>query len=92
MKSTKHITVCINYRANPETPSCGARGGQEIVDALRTAIAEQGLPIDVRTFHCLGKCELGPNAKLSPGGDFCHGIQPGTLAPLLEKIAAFVAA
>lgn len=91
MKSTKHITVCINFRANSDTPSCGARGGQEIAHALRTAIAEQSLAIDVRTFYCLGKCELGPNAKLSPGGDFCHGIEPENLAPLLEKIAAFVA-
>lgn len=91
MKSAKHITVCINYRANPDTPSCGARGGLEIADALRIAIAEQGLAIDVRTFHCLGKCEQGPNAKLSPGGDFCHGIQLENLTPLLEKIAAFAA-
>jgi NADH:ubiquinone oxidoreductase subunit E len=91
MKSAKHITVCINHRANPDTPSCGARGGLEIADALRIAIAEQGLAIDVRTFQCLGKCELGPNAKLSPGGDFCHGIQPENLTPLLEKIAAFAA-
>lgn len=91
MKSAKHITVCINHRANPDTPSCGARGGLEIADALRIAIAERGLAIDVRTFHCLGKCELGPNAKLSPGGEFCHGIRQENLAPLLEKIAAFAA-
>ena len=73
MKPAKHITVCINQRANPDTLSCGMRGGLEIADALKTALAESGLGIGVRTFHCLGKCELGPNAKLSPGGEFCHG-------------------
>jgi NADH:ubiquinone oxidoreductase subunit E len=87
----KHITVCINQRANPDTPSCGMRGGLEIVEALQAALAESRLQIEVRTFHCLGQCELGPNAKLSPGGEFCHGLTPTALAPLLQKIAAFVA-
>jgi NADH:ubiquinone oxidoreductase subunit E len=87
----KHITVCINQRANPDMPSCGMRGGLEIVDALKAALAESRLKIDVRTFHCLGRCELGPNAKLSPGGEFCHGLTSTDLAPLLKKIAAFVA-
>lgn len=89
MKPAKHITVCINQRANPDTPSCGMRGGLEIAEALKTALAESRLGIDVRTFHCLGKCELGPNAKLSPGGEFCHGLEPTDLTLLLQKIAAF---
>jgi NADH:ubiquinone oxidoreductase subunit E len=91
MKAAKHITVCINERANPDMPSCGMRGGNAIAEALPQAIAELGLAIGVRTFHCLGKCELGPNAKLSPGGEFCHGLEPQNLAPLLRKIAAFAA-
>ena len=86
---SKHITVCINQRTNPDMPSCGMRGGLEIVDALQAALAESQLKIDVRTFHCLGKCELGPNAKLSPGGEFCHGIDPADLGPVLQQIAAF---
>lgn len=90
MKPAKHITVCINQRANPDTLSCGMRGGLEIADALKTALAESRLGMDVRTFHCLGKCELGPNAKLSPGGEFCHGLDPTDLTPLLKKIAEFV--
>lgn len=89
MKTTKTVTVCINFRANPDTPSCAARGGAEIAAALTAAIAEKGLPIAVKTFHCLGKCERGPNIKLSPGGEFIHGVQPGNLAALLDRIAAF---
>lgn len=91
MPKHKHVTVCVNRRANPDQPSCGMRGGLEIAEALRRAIEERGLEIEVRTFNCLGKCELGPNAKLSPGGEFCHGIQPAELEPLLQKIAAFAA-
>lgn len=91
MKERTRIIVCINQRANPDQPSCGMRGGLEIAEALRLAVEEHGLECVVDTFHCLGKCALGPNAKLSPGGEFCHGLTPGALAPLLEKIAAFAA-
>lgn len=91
MKDRTRITVCVNRRANPDQPSCGMRGGQEIAEALRLAIDKRGLDAAVDTFNCLGKCSLGPNAKLSPGGEFCHGLAPDNLAPLLEKIAAFAA-
>lgn len=89
MKPAKHILVCINQRANPDQPSCGMRGGVEIAAALPQAIAEQGLNCEVKTFYCLGKCELGPNAKLAPGGEFCHGMAPDDLTPVLARIAAF---
>lgn len=90
MKNPIRITVCTNQRANPDQPSCGMRGGLEIAEALRLAVDERGLAAVVDTFHCLGKCELGPNAKLSPGGEFCHRLAPAELDSLLEKIAAFV--
>lgn len=89
MNTRKCVTVCINYRANPDLPSCGARGGSEIAQALKAAVATQGLPVEVVTFNCLGECERGPNVKLSPGGEFCHGIRPDDLTPVLEKISAF---
>jgi hypothetical protein len=34
-------------------------------------------------------CERGPNLKLSPGGEFCHGVHLEDLPELLEKITAF---
>lgn len=89
MHTPKRIIVCINYRANPELPSCGARGGSEIAQALQSAVATQSLPVEVVTFNCLGECEHGPNVKLSPGGEFCHGVRLDDLAPVLEKISAF---
>jgi hypothetical protein len=45
MNKEKIVTVCINRRANPDAPSCGARGGLEIADALEAAISSQGLPV-----------------------------------------------
>lgn len=86
----KHITVCIHRRANPDQPSCGSQG-LAIAEALRLAIDERGLELSVMTFNCLGKCDLGPNVKLSPRGEFCHGIDAAELDPLLEKITAFAA-
>src|SRR3989338_1372057 len=89
MKIRKIVTVCINHRTNPDTPSCGARGGVEIAQALEVAIAGRGLPVAIERFKCLGLCERGPNLKLSPGGEFCHGVRIGDLPQLLEKITAF---
>lgn len=89
MSTAKTVTVCTNFRANPDMPSCAARGGTEIAAALRIAIAERGLPVAVETFQCLGMCERGPNIKLSPGGEFCHAVHPGKLEALLDRIAAF---
>jgi (2Fe-2S) ferredoxin len=89
MKTGKIVTVCINRRSNPDAPSCGARGGVEIAQALETAITERGVPVLVERFNCLGMCERGPNLKLSPGGEFCHGVHLEDLPELLEKITAF---
>lgn len=89
MNKGKIVTVCINRRANPDTPSCGARGGLEIADALQAAIASQGLAVRLERFKCLGQCERGPNIKLSPGGEFCHGSSLENLPQLLLRIAAF---
>jgi (2Fe-2S) ferredoxin len=89
MKTGKTVTVCVNYRVNPDAPSCGARGGVEIAAALEAAIAERGLPVAVERFNCLGQCNFGPNLKLSPGGEFCQGVRLEDLPQLLEKITAF---
>lgn len=89
MNTAKTVTVCVNFRANPDTPSCAAHGGTEIAETLSAAVAERGLAVTVETFHCLGMCDRGPNIKLSPGGEFWHAVQPGKLTDLLDRIAAF---
>lgn len=89
MSALKTVTVCINRRVVPGSPSCGARGGVEIAAALRAAVAERGLPITVETFYCLGRCAQGPNLKLSPGGEFLHEAHLEDLPRLLGRIAAF---
>lgn len=81
------ITVCSKRRANPDVPSCGARGSAEVARCLEQAVAERNLPLRVERFNCLGKCELGPNLKLSPGGSFYHGVSPESIPELLDEIS-----
>ncbi len=82
------ITVCSKHRANPDVPSCGARGSAEVARCLEQAVAERNLPLRIERFQCLGLCELGPNLKLSPGGRFFHGVSPESIPDLLEEITA----
>jgi (2Fe-2S) ferredoxin len=84
----KTVIVCVNRRSNPARPSCGV-GGEQLAHALQNAIAQQGLPVCVETFYCLGECEQGPNLKLSPGGEFMHRVHLEDLPGILNKIAVF---
>lgn len=80
------ITVCSKHRANPDVPSCGARGSGDIVRRLEQMVAERHLPLRVERFDCLGLCELGPNLKLSPGGKFYHGVSLESISRLVDEI------
>jgi len=88
MNPSKTIIVCINHRANPDVPSCGARGGEAIAQCIETEIATHNLTIGVERFLCLGLCELGPNIKLAPAGEFYHKVNLDTLPQLIQKIAS----
>lgn len=89
-ESMKKVIVCVNARANPDQPSCAARGGLEIADALERALLEGGLPLVLERFACLGRCNMGPNIKFSPGGQCLHHVRPNHLAPVLRAAEAFV--
>lgn len=86
------LTVCIHRRVNPETPSCGARGGEEIATALQRQVEVEGLPLNVNTFPCLGYCAFGPNIKVSPGGEIFHGVTADTLPAVIEAALALAPA
>lgn len=89
MDDAKIIWVCTNRRANPELPSCGRRGALEIAELLEKEIARLKLPVSVKQFKCLGMCELGPNIKLSPGGEFIHEAKCEDMLEMMEKIQEF---
>jgi len=83
----KTIIVCVNHRANPNQPSCGARGGLEIADLLEAEIAGSGLNVRMERFKCLGFCEHGPNLKIAPDGRFIYGAKPEDIPLLVQEIA-----
>jgi len=69
----KVLTVCINVR-KPPFASCGARGSVALKEALERGIRERGLDVELQTIACLGKCDIGPNARLSPGNHWFNRI------------------
>ncbi len=90
MPEMKKVIVCINHRANPSQPSCGARGGGETLALkLEQEIAARGLNIKLERFRCLGCCRDGPNLKLAPNGRFISHVTPDKLEPVLLEIEAF---
>lgn len=80
----KKIIVCVNHRANPNQPSCAARGSKEIALRIEQEIARQGLPVELERIDCLGHCEQGPNLRLAPNGRFFHRFDSKDIPQLLS--------
>ncbi|GBG13391.1 2Fe-2S ferredoxin [Novimethylophilus kurashikiensis] len=79
----------MNRRANPDMPSCGHRGGMDIADTLESALALTRGDVQVQRFNCLGCCDLGPNLRLSPGGEFWHHVRVDDVPRLVKRLAEF---
>ena len=88
----KSILVCMHHRANPNQPSCGARGAAELKQALEQAVALNGMAIGVKEIQCLGECETGPNARLIPGGPILRHLDAEQLDEVISTAKAFLKA
>ncbi len=86
--SRRKINICINFRAGNVLPSCGARGGRELADALEAGITERQLPYEFNRLHCMGKCHIGPTMRISPGGAFIMGAQESDVPRILDLLQA----
>ena len=71
--SNLRILVCINERFHPNKPSCKARGSAELAATLTEEVSARSLRVTVQTLMCFGRCELGVNVRIAPGGRFFHG-------------------
>jgi (2Fe-2S) ferredoxin/2-polyprenyl-3-methyl-5-hydroxy-6-metoxy-1,4-benzoquinol methylase len=81
-----HVFVCDQQK--PEgVPCCAARGSAKTIDALRKAVAAQGLMDDVQVTTCgsLGLCERGPNLVVYPEGVWYSAVTPEDVAEILES-------
>ncbi len=66
------LLVCTNYRYSLNHPSCGARGGEKLLQQLR--IATEGYDINVEASCCFGHCVDGAVVKVAPNGSFYHHV------------------
>ncbi len=87
----KKLLICTNYRANPNNPSCAARGSEAILTALSQQFQQNNLPVQIEESPCLGFCQVGPNARLMPNGPFFHQISLTQLSPIILATKKFTA-
>jgi len=81
-----HVFVCDQQK--PEgAPSCGARSGLAVIEALRREVSARGLEGQVQVTACgsLGLCESGPNAVVYPEGTWYCGLAPADVPELVEE-------
>ena len=68
-EARRHVFVCTNRRPVGGRPSCGARGGAELLAALREEVARRPAlwgRVMVTGCECLGPCFDGPNLVVYP--------------------------
>ena len=86
------VLVCVNRRVGADTPSCAARGSEQLAERLAGLLAAAGLEVPVETLLCFGSCSRGPNVRIAPGGAFFHGVSDDDLPRLVACVAETVAA
>ena len=87
----KKLLVCTNYRANPNHPSCAARGSKIIYANLMQQLQQNNGSIEVEETQCLGFCSVGCNARLMPNGQFFHELAPENLSEIIDAAKKFIA-
>jgi NADH:ubiquinone oxidoreductase subunit E len=86
---TKKILVCTNFRANSNNPSCAARDSQLVLDALKKELAKKDIMIEIEESPCMGYCNVGPNLRLVPNGEFFHEVSAINLTKLIRAAKKF---
>ena len=80
------VTVCVNERPENFMPSCGRRGSLLMLAALRRALAERALDVDLQTIRCLGLCEKGPNVRVVPSSSLYHEVTAADVPALVDSL------
>ena len=86
----KKLLVCTNYRANPNHPSCAARGSKIIYTNLMQQLQQYNSLIELEETQCLGFCAVGPNARLIPNGPFFPEMAPENLDEITHAAKNFL--
>ena len=88
--TAKKLLVCTNYRANPNNPSCAARGSKEIAIALAQQLQIKKVSIEIEEIQCLGYCKVGPNIRLTPNGEFFHEVSSKDFEKIIKVTKLFL--
>ena len=81
----KQLLVCTNYRANPNKPSCAARGSKQVIEELQ----KSNIAIEIEESPCMGFCNIGPNLRLVPNGEFFHEVSAKKLPEIIQAAKKF---
>ena len=74
----KTVYVCTNI-------SCSLRGGDELLDALRTELADDP-DVNIRGFECLGACDIAPMCSVN--GTYVGPVEDAEIPALAADIRA----
>ena len=83
----RHVFVCLNERPVSGKPSCTARGGAEIYQALQRELgARPDLwgRVAITSCGCLGPCFEGPNLVVYPEGVWYAGVEVKDVDEIVE--------
>ena len=81
-----HVFVCEQQK--PEgAPCCAARGGVQVLEALRREVGVRGLVEQVQVTACgsLGLCEHGQNLVVYPEGVWYSGVSEADVAEIVRS-------
>ena len=82
----RHLFVCTNARGSGK-PTCGGRGGDELVTAVQRLAIERGATdVLVTPCGCLGPCFDGPNAVVYPDGVWYGDLTPNDAKALVDHL------
>lgn len=81
--------MCTNFRANLNNPSCAARDSQLLLGALKKELTKKNIVIEIEESPCMGYCNMGPNLRLAPNGEFFHEVSAINLAKLIAAAKKF---
>lgn len=84
-----HVFVCTNERAEgAPRPSCGRRGGHEIVTALKAAVSahpELLGKVRINKAGCLDWCDEGPALVVYPEACWYQGVAPADAVEIVGQ-------
>ncbi len=81
----RQLFICINNR-HGESPSCGYRGSEEIVEELKKVVKELNLKGKIRVAKsgCLDLCAFGPNMMIWPDGIWYMKVTKENIPEIIE--------